>query len=261
MKMVQTPEQYIFVHKAVLEKLTCSPTRIEVAQLEPTLAELQGNDNRLGCSRLEDQFARLGKLSPCTQDDSTCRVALTYPHKNRNRDYLPIDQWRVLLKDERPDYIHASFASDHRQKEAFIIAQAPLEQTCRDFWKMVHERECGAIVMLSEQVENGRVICQRYWPTTDVELYGEYAVTPLGDQEHDSYLERAFSVTDSKTGHVHYVSQFQVLGWTSDGKASNPAAIVNCMLNVEGIQRRSGNNPAVVHCRSVPCTSHLSSYC
>jgi protein tyrosine phosphatase len=71
--------------------------------------------------------------------------------------FSAVDQWRVPLKDERPDYIHASFASDHRQKEAFIIAQAPLEETCRDFWKMVHERECGAIVMLSGQVEQGRV--------------------------------------------------------------------------------------------------------
>ena len=67
------------------------------------------------------------------------------------------DQWRVSLKDERPNYIHACFACDHRQKEAFIIAQAPLEGTCRDFWKMVHERQCGAIVMLSGPVEEGMV--------------------------------------------------------------------------------------------------------
>lgn len=71
--------------------------------------------------------------------------------------YTPADQWRVALKDERPDYIHASFGCDYRQKQAFIIAQAPLEETCRDFWKMVYERECGVIVMLSGLVEGGRV--------------------------------------------------------------------------------------------------------
>ena len=58
---------------------------------------------------------------------------------------------------ERPNYIHASFGCSYRQKHAFIIAQAPLEETCRDFWKMVYERECGVIVMLSGLVEEGQV--------------------------------------------------------------------------------------------------------
>ena len=31
--------------------------------------------------------------------------------------------------------------------------------TCRDFWKMAYERECGVVVMLSDLVENGRVGC------------------------------------------------------------------------------------------------------
>ena len=67
------------------------------------------------------------------------------------------DQWRVVLKGERPDYINACFGCDYHQKEAFIITQAPLDDTCRDFWKMVYERECGVIVMLSGLVEGGRV--------------------------------------------------------------------------------------------------------
>ena len=45
----------------------------------------------------------------------------------------------------------------YKQKRGFIIAQAPMKSTCRDFWKMVYERECGVIVMLSDLVENGEV--------------------------------------------------------------------------------------------------------
>ena len=52
-------------------------------------------------------------------------------------------------------------------------------------------------------------------------------------------------------GQLHYVSQFQVLGWTSDGKASSPAGIVSCMLHIENVQRTSGDGPIVVHCRLV----------
>ena len=32
-----------------------------------------------------------------------------------------------------------------------------MKATCRDFWKMVYERECGVMVMLSDLVENGEV--------------------------------------------------------------------------------------------------------
>ena len=32
-----------------------------------------------------------------------------------------------------------------------------MKNTCRDFWKMVFERECGLIVMLSDLVEGGEV--------------------------------------------------------------------------------------------------------
>ena len=45
----------------------------------------------------------------------------------------------------------------YKQRKGFIIAQAPMKSTCQDFWKMVYERECGVIVMLSDLVENGEV--------------------------------------------------------------------------------------------------------
>ena len=45
----------------------------------------------------------------------------------------------------------------YKQYKGFIIAQAPMKFTCRDFWKMVYERECGVVVMLSDLVENGKV--------------------------------------------------------------------------------------------------------
>jgi len=45
----------------------------------------------------------------------------------------------------------------YKQCKGFIIAQAPMKNTCQDFWKMVFERGCGLIVMLSDLVENGEV--------------------------------------------------------------------------------------------------------
>ena len=45
----------------------------------------------------------------------------------------------------------------YKQRKGFIITQAPMKSTSRDFWKTVYDRECGVIVMLSDLVENGEV--------------------------------------------------------------------------------------------------------
>ena len=45
----------------------------------------------------------------------------------------------------------------YKQHRAFIIAQGPMESTAKDFWKMVHDKKCGVIVMLSDLVEGGQV--------------------------------------------------------------------------------------------------------
>ena len=42
-------------------------------------------------------------------------------------------------------------------KKAFIIAQSPMKNTVRDFWKMIEQHKVSAIVMLCGLQENGMV--------------------------------------------------------------------------------------------------------
>ena len=115
----------------------------------------------------------------------------------------------------------------YKQQRGFIIAQAPMKSTCRDFWKMVYERECGVIVMLSDLVENGEVgknheftimidllshnaatfispqkVCHQYWPadnTKGVQKYGEFTVSVLqATKQEDGFIQRNISITNSK---------------------------------------------------------------
>ena len=88
------------------------------------------------------------------------------------------DAWRVTLRGDLQTYIHAvfvnvctpfgdtfisstafffSYLQGYKQQRAFIMAQSPMESIARDFWKMVHDRKCGVIVMLCDLVENGQV--------------------------------------------------------------------------------------------------------
>ena len=49
----------------------------------------------------------------------------------------------------------------YKQKKAYIIAEGPMVSTARNMWKVIYDRECGAIVMLSDLVENG-MVCFMY---------------------------------------------------------------------------------------------------
>ena len=45
----------------------------------------------------------------------------------------------------------------YKQKGAYIATQGPLKSTVPEFWRMVHEFQCGCIVMLCELEEDGQV--------------------------------------------------------------------------------------------------------
>lgn len=50
------------------------------------------------------------------------------------------------------------YIQGYKQKNAFIITQAPLESTMEDFWRMVYETDCAVIIMLSGLEELGEVV-------------------------------------------------------------------------------------------------------
>ena len=45
----------------------------------------------------------------------------------------------------------------YKQKKAYIIAEGPMSSTVRNMWKVICDRKCGAVIMLSDLIENGMV--------------------------------------------------------------------------------------------------------
>ena len=43
------------------------------------------------------------------------------------------------------------------KKKAYIISEGPMATTVRNWYKMICDSKCGAVVMLSKLIENGRV--------------------------------------------------------------------------------------------------------
>lgn len=72
--------------------------------------------------------------------------------KNRYTNIHPYDHSRVVLEgDGNPgsDYINANYLPGFNDNKEYIAAQGPLPETISDFWRMVWEQGCSAIVMVS----------------------------------------------------------------------------------------------------------------
>ncbi|CAL9119150.1 unnamed protein product, partial [Musa textilis] len=119
-------------------------------------------------ARIAQEFHRLQEMRP-TMDEIVrkCSVALRDANldKNRYTDILPFDNNRIVLnstRDSTPlrnNYINASLiglASGEKVSQ-FIATQGPLPETFEDFWEMVFEYRCPAIVMLT-RVDNHRLV-------------------------------------------------------------------------------------------------------
>ncbi|GMT26969.1 hypothetical protein PFISCL1PPCAC_18266, partial [Pristionchus fissidentatus] len=101
--------------------------------------------------------------------------------KCRYADVLCIDQTRVPLKgkSEEEDFIHANWVSAPGGTK-YICTQAPLKETCEDFWHMCFKEKVSLIVMLCNFKEGSDLEkCHHYFPEKpkDKLKFGEYTVT------------------------------------------------------------------------------------
>ncbi|CAI8021866.1 Receptor-type tyrosine-protein phosphatase alpha [Geodia barretti] len=245
MKMVQTVDQYVFIHDAILERVVCGDTQIEASNLRMAIIKLK--EGIPGESSYHQQFSILEKVSPNPKEVKSV-AGRSNPKKNRNMEFLPVDKIRVVLKGETPDYINATFVHGYKQQRAFIIAQSPMESTARDFWKMVWDRKCGVMVMLCHLEEAGREVCYQYWPSSGSKAFGEFTVELLGEQKLTGFITRNLTVINNKSKEVQQLCQFHITNWAPDGSCSRIKTVIDVILEVTKVQIRTSNKPIVIHC-------------
>ena len=79
----------------------------------------------------------------------------------------------------------------------YIAAQGPLPETSHDFWDMIWDQRSSLVVMLTTNVERGRVKCHKYWPDVDESSqFEQLTVTCLTEMPSDngSYVVRNFTL-------------------------------------------------------------------
>ena len=191
--------------------------------------------------------------------------------KNRYSNVLPTETTRVQLKGLKNDYINANIISpinstdDHTNENiSYISTQAPLPNTCRDFWKMVWDQQTSVVMMLTDFKEGNpsRTKAHQYWsskhPSTFIytpsETLDEIETNLMAELEVSIELEcgtlNIFNLTNGKGTrriyHIHYKD------WGDHKEPSSLNDIKNLVdyMNVfHSIGLLNGlDGPPIIHC-------------
>uniref|UniRef100_A0A8C1AP11 Tyrosine-protein phosphatase non-receptor type 20 n=1 Tax=Cyprinus carpio carpio TaxID=630221 RepID=A0A8C1AP11_CYPCA len=193
------------------------------------------------------EFENLQNLRPLDE----CLIGQTKENKKKNRykNIVPFDTTRVMLGKDG-GYINANFIKMPVKDENFlyIACQGPLPTTLGDFWQMVWEQKSNVIAMMTQEVEGGKVKCQRYWPDTprSPEMVDDrLQITLVKDQHLDNFVIRLIEVKDIQTNEIQRVTHLNYTGWPDHGTPTQPEQLLTFISYMRHIHQ---SGPIITHC-------------
>ncbi|XP_035385711.1 receptor-type tyrosine-protein phosphatase delta isoform X5 [Electrophorus electricus] len=250
--MVQTEDQYVFIHDALLEAVTCGNTEVPARNLYAYIQKLTQLEAGENVTAMELEFKRLANTKAHTSRFISANLPCN-KFKNRLVNIMPYESTRVCLQPirgvEGSDYINASFIDGYRQQKAYIATQGPLAETTEDFWRMLWEHNSTIVVMLTKLREMGREKCHQYWPAERSARYQYFVVDPMAEYNMPQYILREFKVTDARDGQSRTVRQFQFTDWPEQGVPKSGEGFIDFIGQVHKTKEQFGQDgPISVHC-------------
>ncbi|XP_060546458.1 receptor-type tyrosine-protein phosphatase delta isoform X9 [Pantherophis guttatus] len=250
--MVQTEDQYIFIHDALLEAVTCGNTEVPARNLYAYIQKLTQIETGENVTGMELEFKRLASSKAHTSRFISANLPCN-KFKNRLVNIMPYESTRICLQPirgvEGSDYINASFIDGYRQQKAYVATQGPLAETTEDFWRMLWEHNSTIVVMLTKLREMGREKCHQYWPAERSARYQYFVVDPMAEYNMPQYILREFKVTDARDGQSRTVRQFQFTDWPEQGVPKSGEGFIDFIGQVHKTKEQFGQDgPISVHC-------------
>ncbi|KAM7377958.1 hypothetical protein PAMA_013055 [Pampus argenteus] len=250
--LVQTEEQYVFIHDALVEAILSRDTSVTSDRLHAYVSDLL-TPGASGRTRMDKQFKLISQRQAKHADYSTA-LREGNAERNRARALMPVERSRVCLTASDANstgYINASYVLGRHHSKEFIVSQTPLSSTVADFWRMIWEHNTQTVVRLpdthsqSEEAES----CV-YWPSKDQPMSFEGFTVSYSGEEHVSLsnderlLMQDFTVESPQNDYVLEVRQYSATCWPNpDSPISNSFDLVNTVRE----HSRCRDAPTVVH--------------
>lgn len=190
-----------------------------------------------------------GQSNPCT-------ISMKEEHKHLNRyvNIVAFDKNRVKIQEPsqhtfKTDYINGSHVNGAANSNKYIATQGPVPDSMAGFWQMVWEQNASLIVMVTSEIEGGKLKCHRYWPDQyeRTATYGVITVSHQLTEVRATFIIRHFEISHPKSKTPRHITQFAYTGWPDHGCPETTADLLQFRAAVRENHFKT-KGPIVVHC-------------
>ncbi|WAQ98719.1 PTPRE-like protein [Mya arenaria] len=250
--MVQTKDQYIYLHEALAEALLMGTDNIWHRQFENVHPFMIARETGEEQSRLVKQFQLIEK----SLTNEAEQVQNEPVYGNMETITSEIDAYSPKLKNLGSNFTKefgAIFLPSFSGNDTFLMCKSPCEEQLEEFWSLVEEQHVITVIMLTTTSNLAYQNCVYMGGNGDGKV-GRYSVNFIQERKNKTFNERSFSFRDEKNEDEEYlttIKQFQIGGWTENDPLPPIQNMLDCLDAVRKWQPHlAENRPVLIHCET-----------